>query len=123
MPTSTFPMWWDGDTIVALLNAARGGASYADLDAIAMERSGSQRSPKLRAWVNEWKDRPSYRPQARLAQAIAAYDPPSSRESAAMKLVEWALATHRAVCECGNGKDDPGDLVCRACALLEGARA
>ena len=120
MPTSTFPMWWHRDTIVELLNAARNGASYQDLDGIAQKRSGNNRPPKLRAWVSSWKDRPSDRPQARLAAAIAGYDPPSSTESVAMRVVESALALHLAMCECGNPKDDPGDPGCRACVVLEG---
>ena len=120
MPTSTFPMWWSRDTIVEILNAARDGASYQDLDGIAQKASCSHRPPKLRDWVRGWKDRPSDRPQARLAAAIAAYDPPSSQESAAMRVVEAALALHRALCECGNPKDAPDDLCCRACAVLEG---
>ena len=84
MPTSTFPMWWNKDTIVALLNAARGGASYQELDEIIRKSFGGNWGGKFRAWVMAWKDRPSDRPQARLAAAIAAYDPPASRESAAM---------------------------------------
>ena len=119
MPTSTFPMWWSRDTIVELLNAARDGASYQELDVIAQKASGSSRPPKLREWVRSWKDRPQDRPQARLAAAIAAYGPPSSQESAAMRLVERALAIHRAICECGGTKDDPDDACCRACAVLE----
>ena len=119
MPTSTFPLWWDRDTIVRLLNDARDGASYQELDVVAQERSGSSRAPKLSQWVRAWKDRPSDRPQARLAQAIAAYDPPGSRESAAMHMVESALKMHRTICECGQEKDEPDDECCRACAVLE----
>ena len=121
MPTSTFPMWWSRDTIVKLLNAARDGESYQELDAIAQKASGSSRPPKLGEWVRGWKDRPTDRPQARLAEALANYDPPSSQETAAMRVVEAALRIHREVCECGGTKDDPGDETCRACAVLEAA--
>ena len=119
MPTSTFPMWWSCDTIVALLNAARDGASYKELDGIAQAASGSSRPPKLREWIRDWKDRPTDRPQARLAAALADYEPPSSQESAAMRVVEAALAEHRTTCDCGQAKDDPDDECCRACAVLE----
>ena len=121
MPTSTFPLWWDHDTIVQILNAARDGASYQDLDAIAQERTGSNRAPKLSVWVRGWKDRPTDRPQARLAATIASYSPPASRETTQMKVVESALLIHRALCECGERKDDPGDQCCRGCLLLETA--
>ena len=120
MPTSTFPAWWNRDTIVELLNAARDGASYQDLDEIAQGRSGRARTGGLRAWVKMWQDRPSDRPQARLAAAIAVYDPPSSREGLAMRMVESALAQHRAMCECGNTKNHPDDPTCAACVLFEG---
>ena len=119
MATSTFPLWWDEKTIVQLLNAARDGCSFQDLDEIVRIHTGSSRLGKLSSWVRAWKDRPQDRPQARLAAAIAAYDPPSSRESVAMTMVESALALHRASCECGILKDDPDDPCCRACALLE----
>ena len=118
MPTSTFPLWWSHETIVAVLNAARDGASYQEMDAMLQERSGSTRAPKLRAWVMAWKERPSDRPQARLAAAVASYDPPGSRESTAMRMVESALALHRATCECGAPKDDPGDQCCVACVTI-----
>ena len=119
MPTSTFPRWWSEETILELLNAAREGSPYQDLDEIVRQRTGSSRLGKLRAWVMAWKDQPQDRPQARLASAIAAYDPPSSRESSAMNMVESALALHRASCECGSRKDDPDDPMCRNCSLLE----
>ena len=120
MPTSTFPLWWSHETIIELLNAAREGASYQDMDAIAKEgsgRPGSVRTGGLRSWVRMWKDRPSDRPQARLAAAIASYDPPSTRESLAMRVVERALALHHATCDCGKLKDDPADECCVACVM------
>ena len=117
MPTSTFPLWWNHETIVELLNAARDGASYQEMDGIAKKRSGSPRSGGLRSWVMQWKDRPSDRPQARLAAAIASYDPPGTREALAMLLVEKALALHHATCDCGALKDDPGDQCCVACVM------
>lgn len=121
MPTSTFPLWWHKDIIVAILNAARDGRSYQELNSLIMEMSGRNRPPRLRAWVMQWKHRPSDRPQARLAQVIAAYDPPTSAENAALLEVEAALTVHRSLCECGNTKDHPEDLSCRPCAALEAA--
>ena len=121
MPTSTFPLWWNRETIVALLNAARNGASYQELDETIRASLNETWRGKLRAWVMSWKDRPTDRPQARLAAAIHDYSPPSSRESTAMRMVDEALAFHWALCECGNNKDHPDDPVCRACAVLEGA--
>ena len=123
MPTSTFPRWWNQDTILQLLNAARDGASYRDLDGITNQGSGRVRSGQLRAWVRYWQGHSSDRPQARLAAAIAAYGPPSSRESAAMRVVESALALHRVMCECGQTKDDPGDAVLRCLRGARGAAA
>ena len=117
MPTSTFPLWWKMETIFQLLNAAREGASYQELDEIT--RNGTAGPGKFRAWVRFWRNRPQDRPQARLAAFIHSYDPPSSRESAAMLLVERAIAMHRELCECGIRKDDPDDPSCRSCALLE----
>ena len=67
-----------------------------------------------------WKGRASDRPQARLAAAIAAYDPPGSQENLAMRVVESALALHRAMCECGNTKNHPDDPTCAACVVFEG---
>ena len=121
MPTSTFPLWWTRDNIVALLNAARDGASYQELDQIIRDSLGGNWRGKLRNWVMAWKDRPTDQPQARLAAMVHAYDPPASREKKAMQMVEEAIAIHRSACECGSTKDHPDDLTCRACAVLEGA--
>ena len=119
MPTSTFPLWWSLDNIVQLLNAARDGASYQELDGIIADNLGGAWRGRMRAWVMAWKDRPTDRPQARLAAFIVSYNPPPSREAAALRLVENALAIHRQLCECGEAKDHADDLTCRPCSVLQ----
>ena len=120
MPTSTFPLWWKTEeTMLAVLDAARGGASYQELDALIGQHTGSRRAGNLRAWVNSWRERPSDRPQARIAKLIASYGPPATTEKSKMMLVDRVLSKHLSQCECGAVKDHPDDVSCRECLTME----
>ena len=105
--------------MLEMSDAARNGASYHELAEVARLGAGSSAQPKLRAWVKYWKDQPTERPQAQFAKLIDAYDPPLSKETVAIRLVERVINKHLSTCECGRTKDDPYDASCRECALID----
>ena len=115
MPTSTFPGWWDSTTLEELLDAARDGATWAELAKIA---GGNGPPVKFRAWVTRWKAEAPDRPQTQIARAIAAYSPAGSQEVAELAMVHDVLRKHNSVCECGRPKD-PNDRSCADCAIME----
>ena len=108
--------------MLEISDAARNGASYDDLAEIARVGSGSNTKPKLRAWVKHWKDQPSDRPQAQFARLIDSYDPPVSKETLALRMVERVIKHHLSTCECGRIKNDPNDVSCKECSLLDTPR-